>query len=505
MEDGWKERHNHWADFDPNGATPLADQTKLPIVGAAQFLGVDGNPDRTWRTRYNVAPRIGFSYNVLPNTVLRGGYGILYVPTSMMFFRAASIGYQQNNAYVASIDGFTPAGTVSNPFPNGILLPQGASGGVQSGTGTGLTAIVYNKRTAYEQQWNLGIEQGIARGVIFSLNYARSLGVRLPISKTPNDLLPKYFGSIGDQKQVAYLQTVVANPFYGSPNNGSLNTPTIQRVKLLATYPQYSSVTEQATTEGTMSYNALQASVVASSISGLSLSAAYTWSKAIGDTNDMIGGVTSSNSFIPYQNYYLKHQYERSDLVTDAPQRFTATASYKLPFGHGASFGGNMGPWLNRVVGDWQLSSVVSVQSGFPLPLTETGQEAFSGTRPSFVPGIAPLTQGNIHQRLGGTNETQGYFNPKAFRLTQSFEMGDVPRAAGNLRSPFAFQDDLSLIKQVPIKESLSMQIRLEAFNALNKVGFGWPGTQFGSATFGVISSQANLPRNVQLAMKLFW
>jgi hypothetical protein len=80
-----------------------------------------------------------------------------------------------------------------------------------------------------------------------------------------------------------------------------------------------------------------------------------------------------------------------------------------------------------------------------------------------------------------------------------------VPRSAALLRSPLSFQNDLSAIKDFNIHESLRLQFRLEAFNVLNRVQFGLPNTIVGSSTFGFITSQANLPRNVQAALKLYF
>lgn len=99
--------------------------------------------------------------------------------------------------------------------------------------------------------------------------------------------------------------------------------------------------------------------------------------------------------------------------------------------------------------------------------------------------------------------QTQGFFNPAAFRLSQAFELGNVPRSSGLMRGPRGFQDDISAIKDFPIHDTVALQFRLEAFNLLNRVQFGLPNQQFNSATFGQITSQYNLPRNVQVALKL--
>jgi Carboxypeptidase regulatory-like domain len=509
VQPGFGERYNRWADFNPASTTPLAQQTGLPIAGGAQFLGTSGNPNRTWNTNWtNFAPRIGFAYNVVPSTVVRGGYGILYLPNLERLNAANSLGTAVTTPYLATVDGFTPSGNIVNPFPNGIQYPQGPAAGVEANAGAAISALVYNTPESYQQQWNFGIQQNFTGRLTFSLNYAGSHGVKLPVNATVNDLRPANFGAVGDQNQVSYLQALVPNPFYGFVPSGALAQKTIQRGELLAAYPQYyssnyttvqsSAVTELYRPKGSATYNALQATVVREFNNGLTFSGAYIWSKLLGNVSDLITGFLDTTGNPGFQDYYFQ-QYEHSALVTDIRNRFTGTALYQLPFGRGKAFAANAPSWLNQMIGGWQVNSIVSVQSGFPLSLSESGQQAFSGTRPSFVPGQNPLTPGSVEQRLSG------YLNSQSFRLTQSFELGTVPRSAANMRGPFNFSDDLSLVKDFPIREALRLQFRVEAFNFLNKVEFGLPGQTFGTATFGVISSQANLPRNVQLALKLIW
>lgn len=82
IETGFRERYNHWADFNPAATNPYSNLTGLSFTGGAQYLGVNGNPNRTWQTSYkSAAPRVGFSYSPYSNTVVRGGFGILFLPT----------------------------------------------------------------------------------------------------------------------------------------------------------------------------------------------------------------------------------------------------------------------------------------------------------------------------------------------------------------------------------------------------------------------------------------
>lgn len=95
--------------------------------------------------------------------------------------------------------------------------------------------------------------------------------------------------------------------------------------------------------------------------------------------------------------------------------------------------------------------------------------------------------------------------NPAAFSLPSSFQFGNAPRIFSNLRAPGQLNLDFSVFKSFPIKERATLQIRGEAFNLTNTVQFGAPGTTVGTQNFGVISSQANQPRNVQVAAKFIF
>jgi len=513
IELGFRERYNRWADFDPAAVNPLSKVVNLPFQGGAQYLGSPGNPNRTWQTSYKeVAPRVGFAYSPYSTTVVRGGFGILYLPTSERGFGSGTIGFSQLTTVTNTLNS-KPANSFANPLPSGVALPAGPSAGVQAGTGTSVTVLLHKTPVSYQEQWNFGIEQQMTSMLVLNLNYAGSHGVKLPINAHPNDLNPQLFGAPGDQNQVAYLQANVPNPFAGSVQTGSLAAPAIQRIQLLSAYPQYisntamsnGSLTEAFAGIGSASFNAMQAGLSYRRDKGLNGSVFYTWSKLLGNVSDITNGFLNNTGNPGIQDFYLLKQYERSNLATDVPHRIVGSFLYPLPFGRGHRFGSDIPKWADLVIGGWNVNGIGSVQSGFPLNLTQTGGQPFAGSRPTYVPGANALTTGSTHTRLGGVGQTQAYFNTAAFRLSRSFELGNVPRSAAALRGPLTFQDDLSAVKDFSIHESLGLQFRLEAFNVLNRVQFGLPNTTFNSASFGQISSQANLPRNVQGALKLYF
>lgn len=513
LEFGFKDRYNRWADFDPNATNPLAAQTGLSFTGGAAYVGTGNYGSRFFKPgKTSVGPRAGFSWKPLTNTVVRGGFGILYIPTTQRAYSAGTMGYSQQTTFQTA-NTATPANTFANPFPTGISLPAGAAAGVQVANGSSVNALLYNNPISYQEQWNFGIEQQLTRKLIMTLNYAGGHGVHLPINGRPNDLLPSLFGAPGDQTQVAYLQANVPNPFQGKVNPGSLNSQAnVQRIQLLSPFPQYAtnngmqnySVTYQYQGQGTTSFNGLQAGLQFRGKNG-SGSVFYTWSKLLGDVSDLTNGFLNSTGNPAYQNYYLRKQYERSNLATDVPHRIVGSITYALPFGKGQFIGSNVPGYVNQIIGGWRLNLIASVQSGFALNIGQSGGAAFSGARPMYTGTASPLTSGSTHNRLGGTGQTQSYLNPAAFRLSQSFELGNVPRSAAAIRGPLGFQDDLSAIKEFPIHEDIHLQFRVEAFNVLNKVQFGLPNGTFNTSSFGQITSQANTPRNVQLALKLMF
>jgi hypothetical protein len=163
-----------------------------------------------------------------------------------------------------------------------------------------------------------------------------------------------------------------------------------------------------------------------------------------------------------------------------------------------------MSSWANAFVGNWSVNTIVLVNSGYPLAFGVSGAPAFAGTRPMWVQGVSPLTTGSTKNRLGGTGQTQGYLNAAAFTLPQAFQLGNVPRSWGMARGPLTFDNNVSLIKNVRIHEDLSLELRGEAFNVLNKAAFAMPNTTVGSGSgFGTITGTSNSPRNIQLGARL--
>jgi hypothetical protein len=259
------------------------------------------------------------------------------------------------------------------------------------------------------------------------------------------------------------------------------------QVTALRPYP-YMAVMEYGTPWGMANYDSLQFKLDKRFSHGLQALVAYTFSKAVDN------GPSSWFSGAEQDIYHPGTSYGPSSY--NRPNILTFGGGYDLPFGNGKR-------WLNQnpaklVLGNWQFNTITTLESGTPLNLTIRGAVANIGDtittyeRPNLVgdPYLAQQTQ-------------KAWFNIAAFAIPQ-FAYGNFGRDV--LRGPAYYDCDLSLFKNIPIRESVGAQIRVEAFNAFNLMNYGNPGTTVGVSTLGVISSIQGAPRTLQFAMKVyFW
>jgi hypothetical protein len=170
-----------------------------------------------------------------------------------------------------------------------------------------------------------------------------------------------------------------------------------------------------------------------------------------------------------------------------------------LPFGRGRRFGAGWNPALAGILGGWQLNSIVSVQSGTPLVITNTPNTARAlggGQRPNSN-GFSAAKSGPIQDRL------DSYMDAAAFSAPEPFTFGNVGRTLPDARGPRNSNVDISVAKAFRLREAIELQFRGEFFNAFNTPIFQLPNQAFGNRQFGTIAGQANDPRQVQLALRL--
>jgi hypothetical protein len=202
-------------------------------------------------------------------------------------------------------------------------------------------------------------------------------------------------------------------------------------------------------------------------------------------------------------------QAEYAPLSYNVPSRFVAAYVYDLPIGQGKRFLGNSSGVVNKVVGGWGVDGITTYALGFPLIFTAQptflSQQFGAGQpRPNVVPGCQKKLSGSAVSRQNG------WFNTNCFTAPSNYGFGDERRTDSDLRTQGIANWDASVFKSVAITEQVNLIFRAEAFNMWNRVQFGQPSalccnnpTDKSNATFGVISSQLNLPRVIQFALRL--
>jgi hypothetical protein len=495
FESGVQEEHNRIiTGFNPTVSSPLS-QPGFPIVGGVEYAGVGGNPKQTGSPQsVKPGPRIGLAYALDSKTVIRAGYGIYWVPTFFSYQNA--IGYSQTTSINASTNGnYTPAISLSNPYPNGLLQPTGNSLGLASGIGQAITVFSPGATSAgYSQHYSLEIQRQVPLGFVISAGTLDSHSDHLLQSGVNIDQLNPSYYPMG----VSALSQSVANPLYGNGGVGTLATAKVSQAQLLLPFPQYTSVSVSNASTAAALYYSFYFRAERRFSNGLSILASYTWSRS---KDDITGASSAGASNIvqvagPQNAYNLAGEWSLS--TQNVPDRFTMSATYELPFGKGKKYltGNN---WLNYAVGGWSLNTFGIIQSGFPLQVTQSNSNSLIGAsyqRPNGTGAVSAATSGSIDSRLGD------WLNPAAFSVAPELTFGDTSRFL-NVGGPGLFSIDFSVFKSFTIRERIKAQFRGEALNSTNTPYFGNPGTTVTSAsTFGVITSQINYPRLVQLGLR---
>ena len=496
-ETGLAEQNNHLAvGFDRNAVSPLAAHvTGVVPVGGVEFAGLNGAPTTCCSpNKTKISPRLGFAYAWNPKTTIRGGYGIFWAPNRYTSDATIAPGYTQYTPYVASNDNnLTPANSLSNPFPGGILQPVGNIAGTLTGVGGSVTAIDQNRRSEEVQQFSFDLQRELVGHVVLEVGYIGSRSSHLDPSPTGggavniDQLAPAYLS------QGSSLLSAVANPFYGNGGTGVIGGTTVSKLQLLKPYPQFSSVNLYLDSSHA-TYDALVVKAQKRLASGVTFVATWTHSRNM-DSSFGNSSTYQTTKAAPQDYYNLGAEWSRANV--DTPDRFSGALTYELPFGKGKPFAtGRLGTYL---LGGWQTNAIWTLQTGFPLAIYQsTNQNSILGTgvqRPNAT-GANPATSGSLESRLNA------YLSTTAFSLAPAFTFGDLSRTIP-LRGPGQANWDLSLFKTVRLKERVNLQFRAEALNAFNTPLFRNPSTAFGSGSFGAITSQANFPRLLQLGARI--
>jgi hypothetical protein len=444
-----KEKVNKLSTFDPTDGTLLDGQGNRYSVDTATGnllrIGTADLGSSIYDTpTNNFAPRIGFAWRIGRDnrTVVRGGYGLFYdqLVVGNGLFQNFGLGppYVMIRNYTNTSSN-APA-TWYNPFPAGVSAGSVSPYGVSR-----------DLPTPYRHQWSFGVQRELIGSMLVDVSYLGSNGVHLPLRYNINQ---------------------------PDPGPGS--------IQARRPYPQWSSVT-WLDNVGTSSYNALTVRLERRYANGLTFLSSFAYSKAL-DT-----GTTASSGTRPQNPRDLRAEW--GPATFDAKFRYVGSGVWELPFGRGRRWLTDAAKWLDGVAGGWELTGIVTLQSGSPFNITTSRDLSNTGgaNRP-FVVGDPNIDNPTIER----------WFNTAAFSNLVpggGYSYGDAGRNI--LRGPGFQNFDLGLFKNFRLTERFGLQFRAEAFNAFNHANFSEPSSDANSNSFGQISSTSTQNREVQFGLKI--
>lgn len=508
----------------PSGVPITAFQN---LSGGLQFAaGADDVNQAT--DKNNFQPRVGVSYALNDKTVIRGGFGIFTSPFQIQTidqsgFRALT------NFTPTTNNGLTFISTLNNPFPNGVNPAVGSSLGLNTFIGTtlgstnatgptGTTLYDYDRKNASYARFVFGVQRELPYKFAAEATVVLSRGYDLPVFNQLNYIPREYLndlqgvtdgGTILNAVLAAnnFLSATVPNPFRGLvPTDGTLNSSTIARRRLLTAYPQFQDLIVTGY-DGSSDYRSLQLQLTKRLSQGLSLNSSYTYA---------------------HDREKIRRLNPQDEDLTDAistasrPHRFTFSGTYELPFGRGKEFFSSWNPVVDAVFGGWQFNAVYEWQSGEPLVLQNNfyngdvtqlknllGQRDEQGRRYGVDIPAFDLTNFRVldNRQTLPTGAANPAFNTLVvpgfgnnYTIGSQNTLRYLPYTLNNFRNQPFQKFDVGLTKNFRLREKMKLQVRVEAINALNWVYLG-NGLQLSptSTSFGFVSGQRNLPRDIQI------
>lgn len=490
-----EDRDRMISGFDPTAALPISAAAEAayalnPIaeVPAQAFRvrgGVlypdTGGPSASWKAdRNNLMPRAGFSWQPTESTAVRGGYGLYYDTLGPNRISVNQTGYSRVTTVVPTLDnGQTFIATLENPFPDGLLEPEGSGLGVMTNAGIGVSFPYAGEvDTPSTHRWSLGVQQELPWKFMGEVTYVAGRSNNITVNRDQNAVPGEYFSTTGvrDNATNNFLTQQVRNPLAGLLPGTGLNGATVSRSQLLRPYPQFTGVSALQT-NGSSDYKSVQARLERRMANGVTVQVGYTWSRTMTE--------------MEYLNAF-DTELHRVIGAFDRTHMFVTSGIVELPFGRGRHFGSTWNAFTDTILGGWQVSYLLKQQSGAPL---------------SF--GNFLLKQGMTIDDIAlprGERSIERWFNVDAFdRVPANQLVSNVrttPARLAEVRGPGYVVLDLGIMKNIALVGRTRLQLRLEAYNALNTTNLNNPNTSPTSSAFGTITSQNPFPRQFQLAAR---
>jgi hypothetical protein len=450
--------------------TPLADISRgwsnimQENGGLVAFIGGQLGMPRglQYPPKLRFAPRLGIAHHFVgTGLVLRGAFGIFYMPVDMNTWCNQLHNVPILFPITQQSDNFTPQISGFN-FPQPVL----------GKTVVSFTGMDPHAPAQYVEQWSSSVEKDLGHGTTLEAGYHGESGMHLQQAHLINNALPGP-GAIQPRRPYATASFLP----------GTVFPETIQVAS--STFP-VSSVNDLQNTARSW-YDAGYVNVRRRYSHGLSLLANYTFAKNLSNAPEFRSPM--AESAIPQNENDLAAE---KGPACDVRHRAAFSAVYELP-----SFQAR--DWKRAITRNWTLSGIYQIQSGFPFTISVFGDTANAGT----IVGENPIRANYTGQAVfgAGTRTTAEWFNPAAFSTPAAYTFGNVGR--NTVYGPGMQTMDLALVRSFALAERLHMEIRGEAFNALNHSNWDTPNRFVNTPQFGTITEASTPGREFQMSARL--
>jgi len=506
--------NDRWSDFGPTTPNPAAGGIPGAVLFAGNCSGCVGS--RTLANFWNkgFGPHLSFAYSKDTKTVIRGAYARSYGALVSVSGSTHNSGFTLTQTDSTQNSGLTPTFTMDGGFPP-YITPPFINPSVSNGTNVAwFQGDETTKLPAYDN-FAFSIQRQLGGSMFAEIGYSGVMGEHLQTELLDyNQINPSYLTAFGSVAQ----SLVVLNSKVGSAtaNAAGIKAPyagfsgTVAQA--LRPFPQYNVIDTyagQGDHSGHSTYHAMILKFQKRYSNGLILQSSYVFSKLLTDSDSSWGTAYAVDQY----NRGLEKSIGEYDVTHD----FKFSAVYDLPFGKGRKYATHgASSW---VVGGWRVSSInlyasgtpVGVSTSYTLPIYASGDAgatrapayvtSYNGWQPSYSGSFDPSVDKFFVPYGSGPFPTQG--SGTALDL-----IGNETRFNPKLRLFPNLNENMSATKSFPIRESMRLEFRAEAFNVFNRVRFGTGSTQLQSQTFGILSgsgSQLNTPRQLQLALKFYF
>lgn len=500
--------NDEYSDFNPDRPNPGADGRP----GALWFAGFGPGRENTrslvpgWYG--GIGPRIGLAYTLDPKTTIRTGFGRSFARVTAVQGSGHFAGFIGQYVFENASQGVQPTFKLDQGLPPYQLPPS-----IDPAFSNGNTVDYWQGQEATRAPenlfWTLTMQRQVSESLVLEIGYNASVGTHLQtgllnINQVPthiwNDMVKQFGGTQAASMLRADITSALGRSSGVPLPYPSFATQRLQTVnQALRPYPQYQGIStgvQNGDKSGHSSYHAFILKADRRLAKGLTFNWNYVFSKLITDSDTYFA---NSASAMDHYNRAL----EKSIGQYDQTHSLKFSTLYDLPFGKGRRWA-NSG-FLNQVIGGWRIAAIQVYGSGMPIALSRNNPlPLFNGqTRPlidSYENWRAPIVGDRFDPNV------DRFLKPaSAFPAQPATEFGNATRYNPKVRSFGDRSENVSIAKTFQAGERVRIDLRGEAFNIFNRTIFGTGSTNLNAGNFGIVTSQTNTPRQMQVGLKVYW